>query len=193
MENLLREETYEKNKCAWFCSKTDQNFALSNMAAGFGIKYRDMLWHSSEQLYQASKYAGYVICLPSTGKTQEANVRQRIINSTNPMGAKMTQKCAAKSGLVRHDWERVMIDNMLYVLKLKLKNNCVRFRKALLDTGNREIVELSGKDTFWGTKELEPGILKGKNVLGKLLMMVRDDMDRIIAEKLVEPADFMLD
>ncbi len=193
MDNLLREEIYEKDKCAWFFSKNDPNFALSNMGAGFGINYRGIMWHSSEQLYQASKYTGDVICLPATGKAEEPNVRKRIIASKNARGAKMTQKCAEKAGLVRAEWDRIRIDNMLYVLKLKLKNNSVRFRKALLGTGNREIVELSSKDTFWGAKEVEPGILKGQNVLGKLLMMVRDDMDRIIAEKLVEPVDFMLD
>lgn len=191
MEQLLKDEVYEKKKCAWFFSKKDQNFDLSNMASGMTIKYGGIVWHSSEQLYQASKYAGDVMCLPSSGGSQP-NVRQRIIESTNAMGAKMTQKCAAKAKLVRHDWEEVLIENMLFVLKLKLKNNCVKFRKVLRDTGNRDIVEISEKDDFWGTKEIGHGILKGKNVLGKLLVIVRDNIDTILTEKLVEPHNFML-
>lgn len=190
MENLLKTERYDKKKCVWFFSSKDQNFKLSNMAS-MSVKYDGKIWNSAEQLYQASKYAGDVICLPSTGGDQP-NVRQRIFETKNAMGAKMTQKCAVKAGLIRSDWEDVKIDNMLYVLKLKFKSNPVNFRKALGATGTLNIVEISRKDTFWGTKEMDPNVLTGQNVLGKLLMMVRSDMDNILSENLVEPDLFML-
>ena len=193
MNDLMKHETYNKKDCAWFFSKKDNNFNLSNMNS-LRVKYNGKVWHSSEQLYQACKYAGNVICVPATsiGKKVQPNVRQRIMDSSNPMGAKMTQKCAVKAGLIRGDWEDVKIDNMLYVLKLKLKNNPVVFKRALQNTGELNIVEISRKDKFWGTVEVEDDILEGKNVLGKLLMAVRDDVENILQEPLTEPAGFWL-
>jgi ribA/ribD-fused uncharacterized protein len=194
MNRLTEMETYNKKNCAWFFSKKDNNFNLSNMSVAMRVQYGGKIWHSSEQLYQACKYAGNVNCVPATsvGKKVQPNVRQRIIDSTNPMGAKMTQKCAVKAGLIRDDWEDVKIENMLYVLKLKLKNNPVAFRRALLSTGQLDIVEISRKDKFWGTVEIENNVLEGSNVLGKLLMDVRTDMDNILEETLNEPPGFWL-
>jgi len=75
-------EDYHKHKCAWFFSSKEANFELSNMATSMPIIYKDKEWHSSEQLYQASKYTSNAICLPENAKesTQEL-VRQRIFES----------------------------------------------------------------------------------------------------------------
>jgi len=67
-----------------------------------------------------------------------------------------------------------------------------------LDTGDRPIVEESRRDDFWGAKPVDECTLVGMNVLGRLLMELReavktDEPGRIIR---VEPraiADFKLD
>jgi hypothetical protein len=46
-------------------------------------------------------------------------------------------------------------------------------------TGKRSIVEESTKDEFWGAKPKEDGLLVGRNVLGRLLMELRDQFREI--------------
>jgi predicted NAD-dependent protein-ADP-ribosyltransferase YbiA (DUF1768 family) len=64
---------------------------------------------------------------------------------------------------------------MKYCLALKLYQN-PPLRKILLATENAPIVELSHKDTFWGTMEKEKGVLVGQNVLGQLWCEIRDNI-----------------
>ena len=45
-------------------------------------------------------------------------------------------------------------------------------RKILLDTGDAEIVEHTSNDSYWG----DGGDGSGKNMLGRLLMEVRDEL-----------------
>ena len=47
-----------------------------------------------------------------------------------------------------------------------------RLRDLLLGTGDREIVEHTSNDSFWG----DGGDGRGQNVLGKLLMELRDQL-----------------
>ena len=56
---------YDRDKCAWFFSKTDPNWLLSNMAGQMPIYFpKGKKWNSAEQLYQATKYFPGTICLP---------------------------------------------------------------------------------------------------------------------------------
>jgi len=176
--SLKAEEVYGLNECAWFFSKDDSCWELSNMAGAMPVLFEGYRWNSSEQLYQASKYGRDVECVPDSNPNVEPNVLKRIIAQKNARGAKMTQKCAVKAGLVRQDWEddlfEVRIHSMLWVLELKLWCNQRTFGAALKNTGNLPIVEKSKKDSFWGGKE-NGGSLIGSNVLGKLLTILRDE------------------
>ena len=173
-------ETYNKDDCSWFHSKDDPCWELSNMAGRMPLNFDNKKWNSSEQLYQASKYSPDAICLPEGSQTEKGkipNVRARIETMTNARGAKMTQKCAVKAGLVRSDWDdpqyEIRIHSMLWVLEMKLYFNPFTFGKALRETGDAPIVEISKKDFFWGCKDIGNGTLEGQNVLGKLLQVVR--------------------
>lgn len=44
----------------------------------------------------------------------------------------------------------------------------------LLSTADKQIVEISRKDPFWGAVPVGPDNLVGQNVLGKLLMELRE-------------------
>jgi hypothetical protein len=79
---------------------------------------------------------------------------------------------------------RIMYQVLL--IKLAYKQNVTEepdendFGLALKNTGNKMIVEVAPKqngrvDTFWGTKINDDGTLKGRNVMGKLLMFIRDN------------------
>ena len=180
LSKLKTSTIYKKSNCAWFFSKKDPFWEYSNMAGGFPIILKSGRWHSSEQLYQASKYSPDIECIPQSAKTTRGripNVRERIFNSTNPRGSKMTQKCAVKNDLVRKDWDdkhEIRIHSMLWVLELKLYNHPRAFGQVLLNSGDKAIVEKSNKDSFWGCKEHNHELL-GCNVLGKLLTILRDE------------------
>jgi type I restriction enzyme, S subunit len=197
---LKEEMVYEKNSCAWFFTKKDNNWLLSNMAGQMPTFFpKGVKWNSSEQLYQASKYFPGTICLPELTKGKkdvEPDVRKRIATMTNARGAKMTQKCAVKAGLVRDDWEdqdfEVRIHSMMWVLELKLRDNPLTFGRELSFTGTKAIVEVSRKDDFWGCKEVD-GKLVGKNVLGKLLMLLRERAEKVRKGEFSYPSGFLLD
>ncbi len=195
---LKRIETYKKTEVAWFFSKKDNNWELSNMAGQMPLKFDKKRWNSSEQLYQASKYGSNVECIPSARIGDDKvvkNVRDRIFSQTAARGAKMTQKCAVKAGLVRSDWNdpdwEVRIHSMLWVLELKLDRNRLTFGQLLKSTAGKHIVEVSRKDAFWGCK-VEGEVLKGCNVLGKLLEIQLDRYDEIKKGNYLYPKGFLL-
>ena len=143
--------------------KTKEEFGgLSNMATGFPLQVNGIRIPSSEALYQACRFP------------HMPNVQRKIIEERSPMTAKMRSKPHRKSS--RPDWDDVRVDIMRWCLKVKLAQNWEAFGKLLLDTGNCPIVEKSRKDDFWGAKVNKDGTLVGNNILGCLLMELRDQL-----------------
>lgn len=199
LQALKTPARYHKDSCAWFHKKDDPRWELSNMAGGMPLKFDNKKWNSSEQLYQASKYPSDAVCIPAASKTEKGaipNVRERIEAMTNAKGAKMTQKCAVKAGLVRPDWAdplyEIRIHSMLWVLETKLYFNPSSFGKVLRETGDDPIVEISSKDFFWGCKDIGNGMLEGQNVLGKLLQIVRSRRNETMVCKYLYKDGFLL-
>ena len=65
---------------------------------------------------------------------------------------------------------------MRWCLRVKLAQNWSAFTKLLLSTGAKAIVEESRKDDFWGAKAIDKSTLVGMNVLGRLLMELREEI-----------------
>lgn len=63
---------------------------------------------------------------------------------------------------------------MRWCLRVKLAQHWDEFSNVLLETGDRPIVEQSRVDSFWGAKPLADETLVGCNVLGRLLMELRE-------------------
>jgi ribA/ribD-fused uncharacterized protein len=182
MINLFKDEIYSKDEVSFFFKLNEEYGELSNM---YMLKYPMVtkingvteLWRSSEHLYQACKYDDNIeVCPQSNPDCEVKSIRKRIKRAKTPMQAKMTQKCG--KDLIRSDWEDIKVDAMLWVLCLKAQQNN-KFVQVLKSTANNIIVEKSRKDTFWGCKEKE-GKFVGKNVLGKLLVIVRDNLNNVL-------------
>ena len=90
----------------------------------------------------------------------------------------MTAKMKGKRYLsdTRSDWMRVRVAVMRWCLRIKLVQNAAEFGRLLLSTGSLPIVEHSLRDDFWGAK-LVGGQLVGTNVLGRLLMELREELE----------------
>jgi len=159
--------TYVKKDVVWF-RKTREDFgALSNMAADFPIVLFGVRVLTSEALYQACRFP------------EDPDIQRLIIEQKSPMTAKMKSKKVRMK--TRGDWDDVRIDVMRWCLRTKLKMNRPRFGAVLESTGSWPIVEESAKDEFWGARPQADGTLKGMNVLGRLLMELREQNRQVKA------------
>lgn len=155
--------TYYRSDCVTF-RKTKEAFGfLSNMCSGFPLKVNGISIRTSEALYQLCRF-------PSHPKIQ-----QKVIDQKSPMAAKMVTK-PYRSSYNRKDWDLVRVDVMRWSLQIKLLQHYENFGALLASTDTKPIVEISHKDDFWGTKvdRSNMNLLIGDNVLGNLLMELRD-------------------
>lgn len=82
-------------------------------------------------------------------------------------------------------WTKVRYTRMLEVNREKYKNP--RYRKLLLDTGDKLIVECNPRDPVWGiglsetdSTALDQSQWKGQNLLGEVLMQIRKELKELI-------------
>jgi ribA/ribD-fused uncharacterized protein len=178
----LEPRTYERDAIVAF-RKTNGAFGgLSNMAPGYPITLCSLTVRTSEALYQACRFPH----LP--------DVQRLILDEVSPMTAKMRSKPYRNQS--RADWDEVRIPIMRWCLRVKLASNWAKFSALLLSTEERPIVEDSHKDDFWGAKPETETRLEGRNVLGRLLMELREklrsDPNTLRFVKPVPIADFFL-
>lgn len=161
--------SYQRDQVISFRKTTEDFGGLSNMAPGFPITMLGQLIRTSEALYQACRFP------------HRPDIQRIVIDETSPMTAKMKSKPYRKDS--RPDWEDIRVQVMRWCLRVKLAQNWETFSALLLATGDRPIVEDSRKDDYWGAKAAEDDHLAGRNVLGRLLMelreVLRSDPDRI--------------
>ena len=79
------------------------------------------------------------------------------------------------------EWNLKKVDIMREVLNAKI-NSSEEFRKELSESADKLLVEASATDTFWGsglnynlTLTTQPDQFPGKNMLGKLLVELRNE------------------
>lgn len=151
---------YSREDCVVF-HKTKEAFGgLSNMAAGFPLDVAGVPVRTSEALYQACRFP------------HKPDLQSQIISERSPMAAKMRGKPFRNE--TRADWDDVRVAIMRWCLRVKLLQNWTTFSKLLAETGDRPIVEQSRKDRFWGAVPIASDTLEGQNVLGRLLMELRE-------------------
>ena len=95
------------------------------------------------------------------------------------MGLKMKAKTFAKRGVERADWRGIAVDVMRFCLNQKYQSS-EEFRKALLDSGSKYIVEDESnrkkKPDSWGAVfDVDTNEYYGKNIMGRLLMELREN------------------
>ncbi|EEK82561.1 NADAR family protein [Bacillus tropicus] len=152
-----------------FFRKTKEEYGgLSNMAAGFPIELNGVRILSSEALYQAMRFPNH------------PDYQKEIIQQRSPMTAKMISKKYRPH--TREDWEDVKIMIMRWCLRVKLIQNWDKFGSLLLSTLDKQIVEESNKDDFWGARPSDVNLLVGTNALGRLLMELRAELTHFVGK-----------
>ena len=155
---------YDGAACVVFFKTREAWGGLSNMASWFPLRVGAVHTPSSEALYQACRFPDY------------PDIQRVLLAEKNPMAAKMRSK--PYRAHTRPDWESsgVRVEVMRWVLRVKLHCHPESFGSVLLATGLEPIVEKSTRDTFWGALEHPTGVLEGENVLGGLLMELREEL-----------------
>jgi ribA/ribD-fused uncharacterized protein len=138
------------------CFYEQDFYVLSNFSA-FTLSWKNLRFDTSEAAYHWEKFPGEII------------VRAAI--QTAP-SAHEAFKIAEKNKAIRLiDWDLVKVDIMRDILRAKV-NQHEYVRRKLLATGDRELVENSWRDDFWGWGPNRDG----RNQLGKLWMEIRSEL-----------------
>ena len=134
-----------------------ENKFLSNFQTSTFF-HEGMKYPSVEHAYQAAKCAN-------------ADEHEKVRNAISASQAKKF----GKEAMLRDDWENVKVPLMKTFLDLKFQNPFLRHK--LIATGNAILIEgNTWHDTFWGVCNCPKHNGEGQNMLGKLLMTVRDEV-----------------
>jgi len=128
-------------------------YVLSNFSA-FEVRWNGLRFPTSEHAYHYEKFPANNL------------LRSRIRNATSAHDA--FKLAEANKEHRRKDWDAVKVDIMRRILFAKADQHEYVCRK-LLATGDRELVEDSWRDDYWGWGPNRDGL----NMLGKLWMEVR--------------------
>lgn len=133
-------------------------YCLSNFSA-FSLLWDEARFDTSEAAYQAAKFPAH----------PEIQLAIRIAPSAHEAFRVARQHDDRR----RPDWIDVRVDVMRLILRAKIAQHPYVLQK-LLQTGERELVEDSWRDSFWGWGEDRAG----RNMLGKLWMELREQVRR---------------
>lgn len=135
-------------------------YVLSNFSA-FTLNWRNWRFDTSEAAYHYEKFIG-------GGARADVIARCILCASSAHEAFKIAEYNKA---LRRPDWDDVKVGIMRDILRAKAAQH-EYVRRKLLATGDRELVEDSWRDDFWGWGPNRDG----QNMLGKLWMEVRHEL-----------------
>jgi hypothetical protein len=137
----------------------DQYSFLSNFYQ-LGLDFKDKTGcFTVEHAFQASK-------------TNDMTMKEMIKHAPSPS----TAKRMGRNVPLREDWDVVKDSMMEFFLRVKFENP--ELKKLLLETKGKTLVEGNvWHDNYWGNCKCEKcQSVPGKNMLGKLLMKIRDEL-----------------
>jgi ribA/ribD-fused uncharacterized protein len=129
-------------------------YVLSNFSA-FTLMWKDIRFDTSEAAYHWEKFPDHPELRKTIASAASAHEAFKL--------AEAYRHCR------REDWDDVKVDIMRDILLAKA-NQHEYVRRKLLATGDRELIEDSWRDDFWGWGPNEDG----RNVLGNLWMEIRN-------------------
>ena len=138
----------------FYSTKEEYGF-FSNFAA-YPIKLKGKVWPTSEHYFQAQKFAG-------------TEYEEQIRKESSPMIAARMGRDRKKK--LRPDWEVVKDSIMREAVLAKFLQH-PDLSEKLLATEDAILVEHTQNDNYWA----DGGDGSGKNMLGKILMSVREEL-----------------
>lgn len=132
-------------------------YVLSNFSA-FTLQWRGLRFDTSEAAYHYEKFEG-----------TDSEVQAMILEA--PSAHQAFKIAESQKMFRRQDWDAVKVGIMRDILRAKVQQH-EYVRRKLLETGDRELVEDSWRDDFWGWGPNRDG----ENMLGRLWMEVRAEL-----------------
>jgi N-glycosidase YbiA len=128
---------------------------LSNFAP-YSVLVNGVVWPTAEHCFQAQKF-------------DDAKYREAIRASISPLEAAQMGRDQTKH--LRKDWDSIKDGIMSEIVLAKFSQH-PSLKSRLLSTANATLVEHTKTDAYWG----DGGDGSGKNVLGRILMRVREEL-----------------
>lgn len=130
-------------------------YVFSNFSS-FMLEWKGKLYMTSEHVYHSEKF-------------EDEEIKEQIRNTRSAHDAmKLAQ---ANEDKYRADWGDIELKVMKDILRAKVEQHPY-VKKKLLQSGDKELIEDSWRDAFWGWGPDKDG----KNHLGKLWMEVREEI-----------------
>ena len=121
------------------------------------ILFEGCVFPSVEHAYQAAKFT-------------DDDFRAKFVTGKGLTPGEAKRLAKVHEDRIRVSWDQEKVDVMYNLLRKKFAQPYLR--KMLIQTGNAELVEGNHwGDTFWGVCRGE-----GKNMLGRLLMLIREEL-----------------
>ncbi len=134
----------------------EHEFYVFSNYSSFVLEWKRKLYPTSEHAYHSEKFSN-------------EELKEKIRNARS---AHDSQKFANENKDKRRvDWDEVKLGIMKEILRAKVSQH-PEVKKKLLESGQRELVEDSWRDSFWGWGPNKDG----ENHLGKLWMEVREEI-----------------
>ena len=143
---------------------------FSNFTSTPKLQYKGNTFHTTEQAFMWAKAQLF----------GDKNSARLILAEKNP--AKAKQLGRGVKGFNPTHWD-INKEFLMYEVNLAKYSQFEDYRKILLSTGDKQIAETNGKDTVWGiglyandSRVLDEKQWRGQNLLGKVLMRVREEL-----------------
>lgn len=156
MKNETAPECHGLDTPERVCFYEQDFYVLSNFSS-FTLQWRGLRFDTAEAAYHWEKF-------PDQQAVQE-------LIRTAPSAHEAYRVAAEHKWQRRPDWDDVKCEIMKDILRAKAEQH-EYVRRKLLATGDRELVENSWRDDFWGWGPNRDG----QNELGKLWMGVRAEL-----------------
>src|SRR5574337_307549 len=134
----------------------EKEFYIFSNFSSFMIEWKGKLYPTSEHAYQSEKFEDEVL-------------REQIRNARSAHDAYKLAK--SNKDKYKRDWDNIKLSVMKDILKTKVSQHPY-VKKKLLESADREIIEDSWRDDFWGWGPNKDGA----NHLGRLWMEVRGEI-----------------
>lgn len=136
--------------------KTTEKYGPFSNFSRHPVTLKGKVWPTSEHYFQAMKFEG-------------TEYEEAVRLTTSPAAAAYVGR--DRTLPLRKDWEQVKDDIMREVVRAKFTQH-PPLRELLISTGDAILVEHTANDFYWG----DGGDGSGKNMLGKILMEIREEL-----------------
>jgi len=135
----------------------EQEFYVFSNFSSFKLRWKGFDWMTSEHIYHSEKFNDSKL-IEQLKETRSAHDAMKL--------------AYANRENYKKDWDDIKLKVMKDILRAKVEQHPY-VKKKLLESGDKELIENSWRDSYWGWGANKDG----ENHLGKLWMEVRAELN----------------